>query len=77
MTTNETATKSLTLRCPCCQEPSAVITLNFADGSFTCKECDEEFDRDTLAESLAELEAQAAKWKKTLVWVDAMPSNDE
>jgi hypothetical protein len=55
------------LDCPCCGQQGGVsVSLEDLD-SFTCSECDGEFDRSAVEEFIA-------KWTKVLAWIDLAPA---
>jgi len=73
-----TAKKSILLPCPCCNEPTACVSLRLsADAGdaneFICLECDEEFGRAEVEEAVA----RWAGWARVLAWVDAAPAVEE
>jgi hypothetical protein len=68
MATEATTTKGLTLPCPRCGEPSAIIDVRLADVSVcTCQECSEEF-------GTGEVRTLIEKWGRVLAWLDAVPA---
>jgi transcription elongation factor Elf1 len=67
----EHSTRGMTLPCPHCGEEQAVISLNLADmDSFTCQECNAEFDTDSVRNLIA-------KWTRILAWIGTAPGSDE
>jgi transcription elongation factor Elf1 len=61
---------SLLLPCPKCGEAEASMSLNLADGTFTCQECECEVTAE-------EVRGIIAKWRKVLAWVDAAPRQSD
>lgn len=61
----------MTLYCPLCREPDAVVTVNLADTSdFCCEECGESFTREDL-DALAE---GMKRWAAIFGWLDQIPT---